>query len=133
MKSEIQYKRAFDPEYQGTPFDNSYYGPSKTVPDQNLTVKQLMERHTRGHGLGVGQREEHWFGDDDPPVQMQRMNDLSELTDRREALQEKARQLETKMRTEREQKKAEQQKQTQSVEPVKPRAAKEDEEASETQ
>lgn len=32
-------------------------GESMTQPDMSLTVRQIMQNHTRGHGLGVSQRE----------------------------------------------------------------------------
>lgn len=86
MKNATRFRTQFDPNYKGTKYmPEGGMGISLTVPDLNLSVKQLMERHTRGIGIGVAQREEHYFEDEEVP----KMTDLTDLEIRREQLKQR--------------------------------------------
>lgn len=65
-------------------------GKSMTVPDMNLTVSQLMDRHTRGIGLGVAEKEALYLPEG---LEVKRPGDLTELIEYREELEAKAKEL----------------------------------------
>lgn len=56
--------------------------PSKTVPDETLTVRQMLERHTRGLPVHASQKQAVYHGDVDLP-DMERL----ELEDKQEILE----------------------------------------------
>lgn len=43
-----KFRRQYDLSYQGTEQTEKFAKPSKTVPDQNLSIAQLLHNHTRG-------------------------------------------------------------------------------------
>lgn len=57
-------------------------GPSMTIPDQSLTVQQIMERFARGLPLGVHDYSSEYDEDDDLPDP--RTLDLAELAELRD-------------------------------------------------
>ena len=58
LRNRIQVQ--FDIEYGGTP-GMDYNNDSQTVPDLNLTVRQLLQNHTRGHNGQINVREPVYF------------------------------------------------------------------------
>mgnify|MGYP000692385051 CR=1 FL=1 len=100
------------------------YGPSKTVPDQNLTVKNLMERHTRGIGTGVTEREPIYLPDH---LEVKRPQDLTEILEYKEELEQEAKRIQKIVDKEL----AEQEKQKQEAE-ASEQAAKEAKKSEET-
>lgn len=88
MKNEVRFRKKYDVSYRGTRYKNNY-GKSQTVPDMNLSVRQLMTNHTRGV-LDVQSKEEMFYGDLEIPV----IKDLSELTDLKEQNEEQKRKIE---------------------------------------
>lgn len=97
MKTEARFKRQFDPTYNGTRH-YSKFPKSETVPDLNLTVRQLMERHTRGISMQEQPREEHYFEDEPLPV----IRDLNDIADYKEENKARKEALENKLKQERE-------------------------------
>ena len=59
-------------------------GKSMTVPDQNLTVKELLDRHSRGVSLGAPKLEGEYFDTEVP-----RFQDLTEMFDYKANLEKK--------------------------------------------
>jgi len=57
----------FDIEYGGTP-GKTIVGKSETVPDLNLTVRQLLQNHSRGIGSDVKVSEPIYFEQEIPNV-----------------------------------------------------------------
>lgn len=49
------YKTQFDKSYSGTSGEENHE-PSKTVPDMNIAVRTLLERHSRGMSVDVVER-----------------------------------------------------------------------------
>jgi len=71
-KKDPEFKRnriqvQFDIEYGGTP-GKKIVGESETVPDLNLTVRQLLQNHSRGHGFDVKVSEPIYFEQEIPTV-----------------------------------------------------------------
>lgn len=84
---ESRFSYQFDPNYKGTP-GQAFTDPSLTVPDQSITIKELLERHTRG--LPIDQKNyEHVYGVDVPEI-----NDLTDLDNMRDELMQKKLELE---------------------------------------
>ena len=95
MKKGIKFRRQFDLGYNGTPVEKDY-GESLTVPSMTLTVKELMERHTRGIGTGAAVREGIYLDDQEIPV----ITDLTDLQERREELEQQGKDLTEKVNEE---------------------------------
>lgn len=89
MKTEVRFRTQFNEKYKGSPYKNEY-GPSLTVPDLNLTVKELMVRHTRGVGVGAIQREEHYLPEG---MEVPSIKDFTEIEDRREELKQREKEI----------------------------------------
>lgn len=65
--------------------------PSETVPDQSLTIPEIMHRFSAGRSVGLS-NDLHYTGDDFLPEV--RSMDLTEQADALEAAKERARKLE---------------------------------------
>ena len=63
-------------------------GKSLTVPDQNLTIKELLDRHSRGVSLGAPDLQGEYFDTEVP-----RFNDLTEMLEYKKDLEEKRKEL----------------------------------------
>lgn len=77
----------FDIEYGGTP-GTSLKGKSDTVPDLNLTVRQLLQNHTRGTGSEVHVSEPIYFDQEIPTI-----TDITDVEVYKESLQERLTQV----------------------------------------
>jgi len=64
-------------------------GKSMTVPDQNLTIKELLDRHSRGVPLGTTQLKGEYFDTEIP-----RFDDLTDALEYKKNLIKKANELE---------------------------------------
>lgn len=73
----------FDIEYNGSQGEN-FEGESLTVPDMNLSVKQLLENHTRMHDGSVKHHTPMYF-ETEVPV----FTDFTDVEKYREQLQER--------------------------------------------
>lgn len=80
---ETRFKTQFNPNYKGTPNREKNHSPSETVPDQSLSIKQLLLNHTRRtpspHMADLGGQ----YLDTEVP-HIEDLNDVAEL---RESLQ----------------------------------------------
>lgn len=75
-------RRQFDPSYNGTP-GIEIKGKSMTVPDQTLSVKQLLQNHTRGLPTGATNYEGIYTGDTVAP-------NFGDMVDRDEWMEKQA-------------------------------------------
>jgi uncharacterized membrane protein YukC len=83
-----KFKTQFNSEYQGV-FDEQPTGDSKTLPDQTLSIQQLLINHTRGIPSNVSQREGEYFDTEIP-----RHDDIIDAKEYAESLQERKKELE---------------------------------------
>lgn len=98
----MRFKRQFNPKYKGEPRDQKW-PTSITQPDQNLTVKTLMERHTKGIGTGVAERQEIYLQDEEGNgMEVPRIQDFTELQDRRAELQQQLEEVNKRVAEEKE-------------------------------
>lgn len=79
----MQFKRQFQPDYKGSPTKNTT-GEKITVPDEHLTIQQLLLNHTRGIPMNVASRNAQYFGD--RPIRP--IDDLTDIDQRRRDLLE---------------------------------------------
>lgn len=107
MTNEVKFRRQYDPSYKGSP-SKIEFGPSLTEPDLNLSVKQLMERHTRGVGPYVEPKNEYY--EEDIGGEIPVIRDFVDIEDYKEELKEKAKSLEAKLQKERDERIAKQKK-----------------------
>ena len=75
-----RFRTHFDPKPPVLP---KYDKESLTQPDMSLTVRQIMNNHTRGHGLGVKTRE-GIYSESEIPV----FEDISDMQNHLEYLKE---------------------------------------------
>lgn len=64
-------------------------GKSMTVPDQNLTIKELLDRHSRGIPLGAPQLKGEYFDTEIP-----KFDDLTDALEYKKDLEKKKAKLE---------------------------------------
>lgn len=92
-----RFRTQWDPDYipdPGLKCDD----PSLTVPDQNLSIKELLIRHSRGIPIGAQFRQGIYTEDEEGPW----ISDLTELQERREALHLRKQELEQQVQDEQE-------------------------------
>lgn len=68
-------------------------GVSQTVPDQSLSIKQIMERHSRGIPIDVKTPQYH-SEDELETIDGRRINDLAEAQEEMEIVSERIREAE---------------------------------------
>lgn len=76
--------------------ENSTYIVDKetlTVPDQTLTIKELLDRHSRGLPLGVTQQKGEYFD-----VEIPNFQDLTEMIEWKKGLMETNKELNSLIR-----------------------------------
>lgn len=76
----LNFRRQFNPNYEPYPGETSDL-PSETVPDQSLTIAELLKNHVRGISSDV-QNNEGQFFDTEIPV----FHDLTEEVEYKEQL-----------------------------------------------
>lgn len=76
---KIKFRRQFSKEQNWTPkiMDETVH----TVPDQNLTIRQLLDRHSRGLPLGASQMQGEYFDTEIP-----RFEDLTDMVEYKKQL-----------------------------------------------
>lgn len=89
-------RKQFTPKYKGTP------GPKcdqtqVTVPDQNLTIRQLLDNHSRGLPMGAAALRAEFFDTEIPVIQ-----DLTDIPKYKKSLQKKEKALKAKLKAEKE-------------------------------
>lgn len=77
-----------DPEYQGV-FDEKCEGASETIPDQTLTLRQIVNMHTRGNTPEVTEYRGEFFED----IEIPKFTDITEMHEYALSLRERARQV----------------------------------------
>lgn len=79
-------------QFSGKTFQSSGYkkkmGKSMTLPDQNLTIKELLDRHSRGVSLGAPDLQGEYFDTEVP-----QFNDLTEMLEYKKELEQKRKEL----------------------------------------
>jgi hypothetical protein len=68
-------------------------GKSMTLPDQNLTITQLLDRHSRGVSLGAPQKTGEYFDTDIP-----RHDDLLDVLNHKKELDRKVKEMENNIK-----------------------------------
>lgn len=75
-----RFKKQWDKSYKGTPHREKNNLPSKTVPDQSMSVAEIMQRFASGLPVG-GQKVPVYEGEEhDYPLNWEKM-DISERHD----------------------------------------------------
>ena len=64
-----------------------------TQPDQNMSIKDLLDRHSRGLPLGATQQQGEYFDTEIP-----RFDDILDAVEYKKTLQRKQQELETKIK-----------------------------------
>lgn len=93
--NDRKFKYQFDPEYTGSNDGEVNNEPSQTIPDQNLSVKTLLERHTRGLPMQANYHEGEYFG-----IEIPRIDDLTDLEEARNRLKQAAEEFSAKVKAE---------------------------------
>lgn len=83
---EQRFRTQFNPDYKGTPGEVNNE-ESKTIPDENMSVKQMLINHARGLGTGVAEVKGFYTGDQIAPKDV----DLTDGQERVKSLREQAR------------------------------------------
>jgi hypothetical protein len=85
-------KKLIKTQFSGKTYQSSGYkkkmGKSMTLPDQNLTIKELLDRHSRGVSLGAPDLQGEYFDTEVP-----RFNDLTEMLEYKKDLEQKRKEL----------------------------------------
>lgn len=85
---KTHYRAVLNPELFPRLYERNIL-PSLTVPDQTMSIQEILERHTRGLGIDQG-KVPMYYGDDEVLDQTDlKKLDLSELQELREANAEK--------------------------------------------
>jgi hypothetical protein len=79
MQNEKRFRLQFDISYGGKSVEID--GESQTVPEMNLTVRQLLENHVRGKGVPT--KEPLFF-----ETQIPTINDLTDLAEYKTTLED---------------------------------------------
>ena len=93
-------KTQFNKKYKGTK-SKIKPGKSMTVPDQGLTIQQLLERHSRGVSLGAPDLKGEYFDTEIP-----RHDDLTDALEHKKQLDKKAKELDKQIKKEQAEQKA---------------------------
>lgn len=93
----MKIQRQFNSKYKGTP-SNIEFEKSKTVPDLNLSVRELIHRHTRGIGIKEAYKQGFYFDTIIPQI-----NDINDIYERKAALRKWQNELDKEVRSAREQ------------------------------
>ena len=81
------------PLYTGKKMDSTLL----TQPDQNMSIKDLLDRHSRGLPLGATQQQGEYFDTEIP-----RFDDILDLVEYKKSLQRKQKELESKIKADQE-------------------------------
>lgn len=92
-------------QFSGVKHNSSGYdkdmGVTKTLPDQSLTIRELLEKHSRGVALGVSEVKGEYFDTEVP-----RYDDLTDMLDHKKALDKQRKDLMAQIKKEKAEKKA---------------------------
>lgn len=90
----MKLKKQFSKKYKGSP-SKIKPGKSMTLPDQNLTIAELLERHSRGVSLGAPDLQGEYFDTEIP-----RFDDLTDMLEYKKELVQKQIDLEKQIKEE---------------------------------
>lgn len=90
-------KKQFSKKYKGSPWKGKP-GKSLTLPDQNLTIGELLDRHSRGVSLGAPDLKGEYFDTEIP-----RYDDLTDMLEHKKALIQQQLDLEKQIKEEQKQ------------------------------
>ena len=90
MKKRVTRKKIiFRTQYNHTPYIGKIMSTETlTVPDQNMSIKTLLDRHSRGLPLGVSQQKGEFFDTEVP-----RFDDLTDMVAYKKELARKHKEL----------------------------------------
>lgn len=107
---KVKFNHQFDPSYKGSSGEINNL-PSETVPDQSLSIRQLIQNHTRGIHSDVKHYEGEYFEDQIIP----NFEDLTDVVQYKENLVQRQKDIENEIKLKQEAVKAEKQKQVPPV------------------
>jgi len=93
----MKIRKQFSKKYKGKPWKGKP-GKSITVPDQNLTIGELLDRHSRGVSLGASDLKGEYFDTEIP-----RYDDLTDMLEHKKALVQQQLDLEKQIKEEQKQ------------------------------
>ena len=95
MKKRITIKKLMFRTQYNTPASAGKIMDSTilTQPDQNMSIKDLLDRHSRGLPLGATQQQGEYFDTEIP-----RFDDILDAVEYKKSLQQKQKDLETKIK-----------------------------------
>lgn len=92
-------------QFSGEIYNSSGYkkdmGKTMTLPDQSLTIRELLEKHSRGVALGVPQVKGEYFD-----IEVPRYDDLTDMLNHKKALDQQRKDLLAQIKKEKAEKKA---------------------------
>lgn len=88
-------RRQFDPNRSPSKGEINTL-PSDTVPDQSLTIKQLLLNHTRGIHSDVADLGGEYFEDEEIPI----YTDLNDINEHKQKLVERSKNLKNQIQAE---------------------------------
>lgn len=86
------FRMQFDPNYKGAAGETSDK-PSETVPDMSISIRKMLENHTRGTHSDVHVHEANYFETEIP-----RIDDITDLMLYREDLYERKAKIEEEIK-----------------------------------
>lgn len=95
--TKVAFRRQFDAKYRGFP-GKKMDPKSMTTPDMSVSIQTLLERHSRGLGLGSLERHGEYFGDIEIPV----FHDITDRVAFKEELIRRTQEVDDIIRAERE-------------------------------
>lgn len=88
----MKLRKQFNNKYKGSP-SKIKPGKSMTLPDQNLTIGELLDRHSRGVSLGAPDLKGEYFDTEIP-----RYEDLTDMLEHKKELVQKQIDLENQIK-----------------------------------
>ena len=101
-EKETNFRRQFVKSYKGSQGETNNE-PSETIPDQSLTVRQLLDNHTRGINNPVKHYDPQYFETEIP-----NFTDLTEIVEYKENLANQIKEVEKQIKEEQKRKSDEQ-------------------------
>ena len=103
MKKTIRKpKLVFRTQYNSPPYKGKKMDPTVlTQPDQNMSIRELLDKHSRGLPLGVNEKKGEYFDTEIP-----RFDDILDAVEYKKDLIKKHKDLESKIKADQESAKA---------------------------
>lgn len=97
----MKFKRQWQIKYKGTITGEINQEPSKTIPDQALSLRELLENHSRGIESDQTEYRGEYFEETEIP----RFDDITDLHEYRRKLERQSKELEAQIKAENAEKK----------------------------